>query len=366
MKVTLVHDWLIHMRGGEKVLETIAEIFPEETIDTLFYRRETLSPILQRMKIRSSFLQYLPGIRAFYRWLLPILPWVVETIRIDPDTDLVISSSHCVAKGVRIPKKAYHLCYCHTPMRYAWGFEDAYFDKMSSWLKPLLNVILSYLRRWDSKSSARVHQFIANSENVRQRIQNFYGRDAMVIHAPLDTDFFKKTQTEGDYYLVVSHFVPYKRTDLVIEAFNQLDRPLRIVGSGPLEKTYKQLPKNGKISFLGQVSDSELCALYSGARALIFPTEEDFGIVPLEAQACGTPVIAYAKGGSLETVQAGVFFYEQTAVAIRNSVLEFEKKKFDREKIPQLVNRFDKSQFKVRFQEAAVRAMAQGPAYVAC
>lgn len=354
MKVALVHDWLIHMRGGEKVLDALAEIYPDATIYTLFYDRARLSPALKRMKIKASFLQRWPAIKQYYRWLLPILPLAVKSLKI-ADADLVISSSHCVAKAVPIPPNAYHLCYCHTPMRYVWGFEDDYFKKIPFLLKPLLDLMLERIRKWDYETNKHVNEFIANSENVRQRISRFYKREARVIYPPLDTSQFYPEGSTRDYYLVVSAFVPYKRVDLAIEAFNQLDRSLIVVGSGPLKEDYQKMRRSQKISFLGPVPGTALRKLYSEARALIFPTEEDFGIVPLEAQACGTPVIAFAKGGALESVQAGVFFDAQTPEALRSAVLKFERQGMDRSKIPQTVQRFDKNHFKEQMTDLASR-----------
>ncbi len=366
MKVALVHDWLIHMRGGEKVLEALAELFPDATIYTLFYRKNKISPSLARMKIKSSFLQIIPGIFEFYRWLLPVLPQVMRTLRIEA-ADLLISSSHCVAKGVRLPdSKTKHICYCHTPMRYLWGFEEDYFGAAPFFLKPVLKWILGRLRQWDLENNKDVDHFTANSQNVRQRIRNFYGREAEVIYPPLDTGRFylNKNKAREDYYLVVSAFVPYKRVDLVIEAFNQIDRKLVIAGSGPLAAHYEKMRKKDSIFFLGPLSDSRLRDLYAGARALIFPTEEDFGIVPLEAQACGTPVIAYGKGGALESVKTGVFFYEQTSEAVIQAIYEFEKKTFDFNKISEEVLFFSKSRFKEQMQNFITRITEQ-PDYVA-
>ncbi len=358
-RVALVHDWLIHMRGGEKVLEALAELFPEATIYTLFYRRGKLSPVLQKMKIEASFLQKIPGIRSFYRWLLPFLPWTVRTLKIQ-NADVVISSSHCVAKGVTIPVGAVHLCYCHTPMRYLWGFEKDYFGNFPFFLKPFVRLLFPALKRADLESNSSVHQFISNSENVRRRIQTFYGRDAEVIYPPADLSFFRPEKGDyGDYYLVVSAFVPYKRVDLVIEAFNGLDRKLLIVGGGPLEQAYRKMRRSEKIFFLSSVSDPELRKLYARARALIFPTEEDFGIVPVEAQAAGTPVIAFAKGGALESVRTGVFFEEQTAACLQKTVLKFEETKFDRTRISAPMASFDKRVFKEKFMELLERALSQ-------
>jgi glycosyltransferase involved in cell wall biosynthesis len=352
MKVALVHDWLIHMRGGEKVLEALAELYPDAVIYTLFSDRAKLSPSLRRMTIRDSFLHYLPGIKRYYRWLLPLLPFAIRTLRIESDVRMVISSSHCVAKGVRIPDGAAHVCYCHTPMRYLWGFEEEYFSRMPPALKPLLRALLERLRRWDKASNETVGHFISNSENVRKRIRQYYEADAAVIYPPFDRSLFSppEQEPEDNYYLVVSAFVPYKKVDLVIETFNDLDRNLLIVGSGPMSASYRRMRKSSRISFLGAVPNAELVRLYSNARAVIFPTNEDFGIVPLEAQACGTPVIAYGKGGALESVKHGVFFDEQTAASLKKAIEEFESRVFVRDLIPSAVKDFEKSLFKERIR----------------
>lgn len=358
MKVALMHDWTLHMRGGEKVLEALAEMYPEAVIYTLFYNKEKLSPSLQKMEFRTSWLQYLPRIEKFYRWLLPVLPWIAESMKVE-DAELVISTCHCVIKGVRIPKNAKHICYCHTPMRYLWGYEDEYFGKFPKSFSPALKWLLEKLRIWDKKANQNVDYFISNSENVRKRIKTYYDREAEVIYPPLDSFFSPQENLDsaGDYYLVVSAFVPYKKVDLVIEAFNELDRKLLIVGKGPMEQEYRNIRRSDKISFLGGIPDPELKKVYSGAKALIFPTEEDFGIVPLEAQSCGTPVIAYGKGGALESVKHGVFFQEQTPDAIRKAVEEFENKTWNRKTIPASVETFGKSYFKKHIEEFVKKSL---------
>ena len=366
MKVALVHDWLIHMRGGEKVLESIAELYPDAVIYTLFYRREALSPALAKMKIKASFLQWFPGITRIYRGLLPLLPLVIATLKFDDRPDLVISSSHCVAKGIRIPRGAVHVCYCHTPMRYAWGFEKEYFGKFPTWFQPLIRLILGWLRSWDHASSRHVGHFIANSKNVQEKIRKYYGRESSVLCPPLDKEFFRPAGSRRDYFLVVSAFVPYKRVDLVIETFNGMDRELRIVGSGPLGNTYRKLAKGQNISFLGSASPERLRELYAGARALIFPTDEDFGIVPLEAQACGTPVIALARGGALESVQYGVFFHAQSVTALRDAIEKFETMTWDHDRIAQSVANFDKNIFQSEIKKAISSSLIQDARHVAC
>lgn len=369
MKVALVHDWLIHMRGGEKVLEALAEVFPDATIYTLFSNRENLSPSLQCMKIKTSLLEGFPGIRLYYRWLLPLLPFFIRTLKID-EADLVISSSHCVAKGIQIPRGAYHVCYCHTPMRYLWGFEEDYFGNFPKWLLSFLAPIFDGLRKWDMETSRQVNAFLCNSENVRNRIQRVYGREAEVIHPPVNTETFnliplhpnplpygERGKDEGEvkkgyYYLIVSALTPYKRIDIAIRAFNGWNRKLQIVGDGPSKSRYASLVQTANIRFLGKVSDRELKRLYREAKAVLFPQEEDFGIVPLEAQACGTPVIAFARGGALETVEDGFFFHEQTPEALRQAVIEFEKKSFDPEALRRHVLRFDKEEFKNKIRRS--------------
>ena len=355
MKVALVHDWLIHMRGGEKVLEAFAEVFPDATIYTLFSDRRNLSPSLQRMKIRTSILQWFPGICIYYRWLLPLFPLFIKTLRIR-EAELVISSSHCVAKGARIPQGAYHVCYCHTPMRYLWGFGEVYFEKFPKWVLRCLELVFKRLRRWDLETSQQVDTFFCNSEYVKNRIQIIYGRDAEVIHPPVDIEVFandgRPRDPKGNYYLIVSALTPYKRIDVAIHTFNGWDRTLLIAGDGPLRHRYQKLVKSKNIQLLGKVSNEELRRLYGNAKAVIFPQEEDFGIVPLEAQACGTPVIAFGCGGVLETVEEGVLFYEQTPEAIREAVLRFESLHFDPERLRRQALRFDKEEFKNKIRQA--------------
>lgn len=341
------------MRGGEKVLEALAELFPEATIYTLFSDRKGLSPSLRRMKIRNSVLHYLPGIRLYYRWLLPILPFLIRTLRVRK-ADLVISSSHCVAKGIPVPSGTVHISYCHTPMRYLWGFEKEYFESFPRWLFGLLKPVFDRLRKWDIESSRNVHAFLCNSETVRDRIQRIYGRRARVVCPPVDGQFFHPDSEveKDDYYLVVSAITPYKRVDLALNAFRGWDRKLLIAGDGPIRKKLEEKNESSNVRFLGKVSDQELLSLYQKARALIFPQEEDFGIVALEAEASGTPVIAFASGGALETVKKGVFFYEQTPEALREAVLRFETLRFDPQELRQASLEFDKPVFKTKIAQA--------------
>lgn len=358
-KVALVHDWTIHMRGGEKVLDALAEVFPQATLYTLFYDRSKLSPRLQKLKVKTSFLQWLPGIKKYYRWLLPLFPLAIKTLRIQRGTQLVLSSSHCVAKGISIPKKALHVCYCHTPMRYAWVAQDVYFRSFVFPLRILVKGVMALLRKWDKSVNGRVDLFIANSDYIRKRIENVYDRHSDVVHPPYEDHFFHPTTHKKNYYFAISHFVPYKKIDIIIEAFNDLNKELIIAGSGPLNKIYRSLVTQPKIKFVGSVSDEKLRDLYSSAKAVIFPAEEDFGIVPLESQACGTPVIAFGKGGALESVKSGVFFEEQTPESLKAAIERFERESFPMHEIYGKISGFRRAVFLNQIKAAIQRAQAR-------
>lgn len=367
MKVALVHDWLTGMRGGEKVLEVLCEIFPEANLYTLVHIPGSVSSIIEERRIFTSFIQKLSNVEKRYRYYLPLMPKAIEKFDLS-EYDLIISVSHCVAKGV-IPKDdTLHICYCLTPMRYVWDMYDTYFGKNKSnfLTRTAMSLVRPYLQSWDKESTSRVDYFIADSENVRERIQKRYHRDAEVIYPPVDTDFFTQAKacdykeeitlnsqlSTMNYYLIVSAFAPYKKVNLAIEAFNILGYPLKIIGSGQEEKKLKKLAKNN-IEFLGWLANDELKKYYQNCKALIFPTEEDFGIVPVEAQACGKPVIAFGKGGALETIieeETGIFFSEQTAESLIKAIKQFETLKFDQNKIRENVLRFDHKIFKKKIQ----------------
>lgn len=357
MNVALVHDWLTGMRGGEKVLEVLCELHPNATLFTLLHNRGAMSPTIERMNIRTSFIDRLPLKTEKYRNYLPLFPRAVESLDLSP-YDLILSTSHCVAKGA-IPKRgALHICYCHTPMRYVWEMYDEYFGKGRAGLpaRAAMSFFAPRLRRWDVASSDRVHHFIANSRNVGQRIQRYYQRSADVIHAPVDTSLFTLSERDDGYYLIVSALVPYKRIDLAIEVFSRLGERLLIVGKGPDLQKLKALASSN-IEFLGWQSDVELAKLYAGCRALIFPGIEDFGIVPLEAMASGKPVIAFGQGGALETVvehaehSTGVFFYEHTIEALTDALRKSQRFRFDPRVIRVHAEQFDRSKFKMRLQQ---------------
>ena len=302
MRVALVHDWLTGMRGGERCLEVFCQVFPEATIFTLLHVPGTVSDHIERMQIQTSAMSRLPGVWQYYRSLLPLFPWVVQRFDL-AGYDLVLSSSHCVAKGVRVPPGALHIAYVYTPMRYVWDLYADYFGPgRAGWLSRIAMALLRLpLQRWDRRSAAHVDHFVAISRHVADRVKRHYGRDATVIYPPVDAGRFQVAEGPGEFYLVVSALAPYKRVDLAIQACNVLRRPLRIVGSGQDERKLRALA-GPTVEFLGWRSDAEVADLYRRCRALLFPGVEDFGITPLEAMASGRPVVAYARGGALETV----------------------------------------------------------------
>src|ERR1051325_3610211 len=280
MRVTLIHDWLTGMRGGEKCLEVMCRRWPDAPLYTLLHKRGSVSPVIENRQIVTSLLNKLPCVERYYRYLLPLMPWAVGW-RL-PACDLVFSSSHCVAKGVSAPPGALHLCYCYTPMRYAWHMQDAYFREprwydAKQWLA---RRILGRLREWDRRTAAGVTHFIAISQTVRQRIRECYHRDSAVIYPPVDTHFYcPSNEAREDYYLVLSAFAPYKRLDLAIETCRQLGRKLVVIGSGQDEKKLRHRADE-RIRFFGWQPDEVLRDHLRRCQALLFPGEEDFGIVP--------------------------------------------------------------------------------------
>ena len=351
IKVALVHDWLTGQRGGEKVLEVLAEIFPEAPVFTLFHFKGSQVESLERRDIRTSFLQKFPFLKKRYRLYLPLFPLAVELFDLS-EYELIISSSHCVAKGVIPRPDALHISYIHSPMRYAWNQYFAYFapGRLSFFSRLFIPPVIHRLRVWDVSSSARVDHFIANSANVARRIEKYYRRDADVIHPPADTDFFTPAAPEParEYYLIVSALVPYKRIDLAVEALNLRSAPLKVVGTGPEFKKLRRAARPN-IEFLGPVTGESLRSLYQGAKALLLPGEEDFGITGLEAQACGTPVIAYGRGGAKETVipgETGIFFSELTGASLGSALDKFQGLEFNKTIIRSNAMTFSRAAFK--------------------
>jgi glycosyltransferase involved in cell wall biosynthesis len=328
-RVALVHDWLTGMRGGEYVLEAIAELFPGAELFTLLHLPGTVRGPLASRTIHTSLLSRLPGVARYYRHCLPLLPALIEAFDLG-DFELVISSSHCVAKGIRKAADAVHVSYVHSPMRYMWDrFEDYFGRERASWpVRLLARTLRPYLQHWDREVSCagRVDQLLANSRFVAERIETAYGRPASVVHPFADSFRFAQPRQPGPEYLMVGAFAPNKRVDLAIQAFNALGLPLLIVGEGQEEQRLKKLA-GPTVSFLGRRSNSEIADLYARSRAFIFPGVEDFGITPLEAMAAGLPVIAYAAGGALETVvdgETGLLFREQTPESLALSIRHME------------------------------------------
>ena len=361
MRVALVHDWLTGMRGGEKCLEVFCQLFLSADLFTLVYAPEKVSPTVRRMEIKTSFINRLPWAKRAYRYYLPLFPAAIERFELGR-YDLVLSSSHCVAKGI-MPHRALHISYMHAPMRYVWDQHDSYFGADSGWMaRTGMALCRSYLQRWDVRSSPRVDYFIANSKNVAAKIKNLYGRDAAVIYPPVDVEKFNLHPDLQTYYLIVSALVPYKRIDIAVEAFNRLRLPLKIVGEGPLRSRLRKLAQPN-IEFLGWVKDQELAALYPRCQALVFPGEEDFGIAPLEAQASGRPVIAYGRGGALETVvplevgsvspATGIFFSEASTESLMAAVQRFQRnrERFEPATIRRHAGKFSRERFKAQISD---------------
>lgn len=338
MRVALVHDWLTGMRGGERVLDEVCALYPDADLFTLVHVPGSTSARIEARRIVASPLSRLPGAARHYRALLPLFPWAIERFDLR-GYDLVLSTSHAVAKGVRVPRGAVHVSYCFTPMRYVWDQADAYLGR--GLRRALATPLVRYLRAFDRRSSGpdRVQRFVAISHAVADRIRRHYGRGAAVVFPPVGIERLQPDPAilagdAGDEaYLLVGGFVPYKREDLALEAFRRLGRPLLVAGDGPTRAALAAAaPPN--VRFLGRVADDELARLYARCRALVYPQEEDFGIVAVEAQACGRPVIAFGRGGAIDTVvplgdvaqrtPTGVFFHSQTPGALAEAVLRFE------------------------------------------
>lgn len=326
MRIALVHYWLLKMRGGEKVLESFCRLLPDADIFTLFYDPESVTDTIRSHKVIASFLNPL---RRHYRHLLPLMPLALEHFDLR-DYDLVISSESGPAKGVMVPSSSYHVCYCHTPMRYLWDLYPAYLREWTvpRWKRAFMEPLANYLRLWDYASAARVDEFIANSANTQRRILRSYRRESSVVYPPVDIETFY-WQPPEDFYLAVGEFVAYKRFDMAVRVCSATGRRLLVVGDGP---EYRKLKKcaGPTVEFCGRVSDPDLHALYARCRALIIPGEEDFGMTPVEALASGKPVIALARGGVMESVPTrnpfgGILYPDATDDALRRALERFER-----------------------------------------
>ncbi|MBI2838633.1 MAG: glycosyltransferase [Acidobacteria bacterium] len=356
-RVAIVHDWLITDRGGERVLETLCQLFPGATLFTLFRVPGTQAPAIERMKVKSSLISGLPLVRKIYRYYLPLFPRAIEALDLR-GFDLVISSSHCAAKGVIPASGARHLCYCHTPMRYAYELFDDYFppDKWAGLFHVAARFIMSRVRRWDIASSTRVGRFLANSANTALRIKKYYGRDSIVLYPPVDTDFFTPPATvtpPGSYLLTVSALVPYKRIDRAILAAARSGIEYLVVGNGPERRRLERIAP-ATTRFLGNVGRSELRELYRGCAAFVLPGEEDLGIAPIEAQACGRPVVALARGGAIETVvegETGLFFNEEDPASLAGAIDKLGTFEFNSAAIRAQSLRFSRQIFEERLRE---------------
>ncbi|WP_145108800.1 glycosyltransferase [Cereibacter sediminicola] len=350
-RVAIIHYWLVSMRGGERVVEELLRLFPQAEIFTHVADRSKLSPLILGRPLHETFISKLPFARRHYQKYLALMPRALEEIDLS-DFDLVISSESGPAKGVIVPPHVPHICYIHTPMRYLWDHYPTYRGRLSGLKRFYFSRLAHRLRIWDVSSAARVDRFIANSNFVAERVQRYYHRRADVVNPPVDLETYRLplAGTKRSHYLFVSQLVHYKRPDLVIEAFRGLDQRLLVVGEGEeSENLARNLPPN--VTMLGRVPTENLAALYGSARALIFPGEEDFGIVPVEAMSCGTPVIAYGRGGILDSVTDGVsglFFERQGVEDIREAVLRFERDaaRFDPVRIAGMAQRFSAERFR--------------------
>ncbi len=357
MRVALVHDWLVTLAGAEKVLESIYELY-NSPIYTLVKNEEKLkNSIFEKADIRTSFIQKLPKAKTKYRSYLPFFPLAIEQFDLS-DYDVILSSSHAVAKGILTNANQLHICYCHTPIRYAWDLYHSYLkeSKLTEGIKSFIaRLILHYIRIWDYTTSNRVDYFVANSNYIAKRIKRVYGRDSVVIYPPVDVDKFEVYTNKEEFYLTASRMVPYKKMDLVVDAFSRLpDKKLIVIGDGPdYSKIKKKAGKN--VEILGYQPFEVLKSYMQRAKAFVFAAEEDFGIIPVEAQACGTPVIAYGKGGAAETVidgKTGLLFKKQTVDSLIEAINKFEKHQdiFDPIEIRRNAERFDKQRFKSEFK----------------
>jgi glycosyltransferase involved in cell wall biosynthesis len=348
------------MRGAERVLDVLCELYPDADLYSLIYRKGTLNPRIENRRVTASALRWFPG---NHRWWLPLYPWAIS--RFDfAGYDLVISSSYAVAKGARVPEGIPHVCYCHTPMRYVWDMYEEYFHpSRRGWIaRRFLERMARKLRAWDVRTAAGVDAFIANSTTVEERIRRIYGRESTVIHPPADAEFFTPSEApREDWYLCASAFAPYKRADLVIEAFRRSGRRLKVVGAGQDEARIRKLG-GGNIEVVGWLPDEGLRDLYRRGRALVFAGEEDFGIVPVEAQLCGMPVVAFGRGGLRDSVvdgETGVFFGEQTADSLNDAVARFESSSLRSDACRRNAERFARPRFREALRAFIDRAAEQ-------
>lgn len=352
-KTAIVHDWFCNMGGGDKVAEIFLDIMPDSPIYTSCYLEKSLTPKLKSADIRASYLQkYINQKKDNHQKFLPFMPSAFESFDMS-EYDIVLSSSSCCAKGIITRPETIHICYCHTPMRYAWEYFYEYTEAMKPLKRKMINYMMNYMRIWDAVSANRVDYFIANSHNVAGRIRKHYRRDAAVVHPPIDTDYFVPGEKEGDFYLCVSRLVKYKKIDLAVEACNRLHVPLIVIGQGAEYERLRSMA-GSTVQILGRQPDEVIREYYQRCKAFLFPGEEDFGMSPLEVQSCGRPVIAYAGGGALETVvdgRTGVLFKEQTAESLMNAIEKMNQIKFEKAALRAHAKKFGKQRFLEEMQK---------------
>ncbi|OGS45447.1 MAG: hypothetical protein A2539_09975 [Elusimicrobia bacterium RIFOXYD2_FULL_34_15] len=348
MKLAIVHDYLNQYGGAEKVIEALNEAFPTAPIYTSIYVPADMPESFKKMDIRTSFMQKLPFIKKRFKEYFLLYPFAFKSFNFN-DYDVILSSSSAYAKGIKIPKNVLHICYCYTPTRFIWRFEQyVENEKLSNIKKKILFYLTRILKNWDIKTAENVNFFISTCENIRDRIKNIYKKESEVIYPPVETCKFSISKNIDKYFLVVSRLNAYKKIDFVVETFNNLKLPLRIIGDGPHRKYLENIAESN-IEFLGKVNEKVLAENYANCQAIIFPGEEDFGIVPVEAMACGRPVIAYGAGGALETVineKTGIFFKEQSVSSLKEAVNHITTISFDSDYIKKHTEKFNKERFK--------------------
>jgi glycosyltransferase involved in cell wall biosynthesis len=351
MRVALIHDHLAQNGGAEKVLKVFAEMFPEAPIFTLLYEKKNADKYFKDRHIETSVIQKLPGGIKHYQWYMPFMPMAVEFFDLK-NYDLVISDASAFAKGVITSPYTLHICYCHTPTRYIWSDTHQYINELryNKYFKKIISLLLNYIRMWDKLAADRVDKFIANSKIVQRRIVKYYKRDSAVIYPPVEIEKFNIADSPEDYFLIGGRLAPYKRVDIVIEAFKKLGKKLKVFGDGIDLNRLKKIAGDSKnIEFLGRVDDETMAGLYRKCQAFINPQEEDFGITVVEAMASGRPVIAFRKGGAMETViegETGIFFDKQDAESLSEAVLSFDSAKFNPQKIRAHAEKFGVERFK--------------------
>lgn len=357
MKVALVHDFLLKLGGAERVLGVLSEMYPEAPIYTLLYDEEVCGKVFPSDRVHTSKLQNFPGfLRRRHRLLTSMFPRAIEELDLS-GYDLVISSSAAYSHGLIVPVDTKHICYCHSPMRYAWDHAPKYLEenRISGWRKILYALLMKNLREWDQVAAQRPDKYLANSQTVALRLKKYYKVDASVVFPPVDVHKFKVTEENSDYFLIVSTLTPYKRIDLAVQLFNKIGRRLVVIGDGP-HREYLEAIAADNIDFLGFKEDEEVREYMQNCRALLFPGEDDFGIVPVEAMACGKPVLAYGKGGALETIvpgQTGEFFYEPTVESMEDALarLMYNEKKYKPLSIRRHANLFGREEFEKKVKK---------------